>query len=259
MTESEEIPVWETAFASWRALLENAGVALRCAALPFLMILALGRLGVWLDPQGMAQAVWGFAYTVLFAVPATLLLVPWYRHLLSAAEPGLAGRAASWWSAMFLARTIALELLLFAVLLPSQILLIRIEAAGGEPDPGQSSTVLILFLALLPGLYFYVRSAMALPAAASEGDHRFARSWRMTVSGGWHIVGVLLLCALPIFLIGLGMVGPPPETGPPPPPGFLKSALGAALSVTGELIAATALAHIYLRLGGGAAEREEGA
>lgn len=250
MTGSDDIPVWETAVASWRDLLENAGVALRSTVLPFLLILALNRIGVWLEPRGMASVAWAFAYTVLFTVPAMLLLVPWYRHLLSAAAPGLAGPAAPWWSAVFLARTVALELLLFAVLLPSQIAFVPIAEAGGKPDPAQLSTVSILFLALLPGLYFYGRSSMALPAAASEGDHRFTRSWRMTATCGWRIVGVLLLCALPIFLIGMGMAGPPADTAsPPPPPTFLKSALGAALSVTGELIAATALARIYLRLG----------
>lgn len=257
MNTDDEIPVWETAFASWRYLLENAGAALPAAALPFLLILALNRIGVWLDPHGMAALAWGFAYTVLFAVPATLLLVPWYRRVLSAAQSGPSGRPAAWWSAVFLARTLALELLLFTALLPAQAVFVRIEEAGGEPDPAQFSTVLILFLALLPGLYFYARSAMALPAAASEGDHRYARSWRLTASSGWGIVGVLLLCAVPVFLVSLGLAEPASDAASPPPPSFLKSALSAALSVTGELVSATALAHVYLHLGGGMTEDEE--
>lgn len=256
MTEEDDIPVLETAFASWRELLQHAGAALRYAALPFLLILALKRIEVWLDPQGMAALTWGFAFTVLFAAPATLLLVPWYRYMLSA-TPEFAARPAMWWSAVFLARTMVLELLLFAALLPSQAVFVQIQAAGGEADPALSSMVLILFLLLAPALYLYARSAMVLPAAATEGDHAYSRSWRMTASSGWRIVGILLLCALPLYLIGLGLAGPRPEAGLLPTTSFVRSALTAALAITGELISATVLAHLYLRLGGGDEEDEE--
>jgi len=249
MTPAPDLPRWDIVFQAWRLLIENSGAALRMAVLPFLIFLAIHRLVDMADPEGFSAVGWMFFNVVVFPIPAALLLVPWYRHVLSARWPELAERPAHWWYVTFMLRTLGLELMLFAVQLPSAIAGLLAVQSGGEPDPELARMSLFLLLALAPGFYLYARTAMALPAAAAGGDHSYAQSWRMTDGAGWRIATLVFILWFTFLVINGLALGVPAEGADPALPPFLESAIRAAVDVVRELTMAGALALVYLHYG----------
>jgi hypothetical protein len=254
MTPEPDLPRWNIAFQAWRLLIENSGAALRMAVLPFLILMAVHRLIDLADPAGLSALSWMFFKLVVFPIPAALLLVPWYRHILSARWPALAARPAHWWYATFMARTLGLEFMLFVMQLPSAIAGLMAVQSGGNPDPQLARLSLFLLLALAPGFYFYARAALALPAAAAGGDHSYGRSWRVTGAAGWRIATLIFILWFTFIIIGGLALGPPAEGGAPVLPPFLASAISAAIDVVRELVMAAALALVYLHYNGAPVE-----
>ncbi|UCH74262.1 MAG: hypothetical protein JSU82_18530 [Rhodospirillales bacterium] len=247
MTSVPDLPRWGIVLQAWRLLIEQSGRALRSAVLPFLLLMALHRLGDIVAPEGFQLIGWGLLTVVLFPVPAALLLVPWYRTILSAKWPELAGRPAQWWYVSFMLRTLGLELMLLVFQIPSAVAGVMAMEGGGAPDPQLTGLGSLLFLAaLMPGFYLYGRAALALPAAAGQGDDSYGRSWRTTAGAGWRIAGIVFLIWFPFFLLN-GMVSVPAGASP----GLLSAATGAAIDIFRELAMAAALALVYLHYGTG--------
>ena len=78
--------LFEAVIESWRLVIGNAVALARIALLPFLLFIALHRLGTTFKPEGMAILAWDLLFTILAAAPAAMLLMPWYRHLLASGE-----------------------------------------------------------------------------------------------------------------------------------------------------------------------------
>ncbi len=244
MIPGPDLPRWGIAVDAWRVLIENSGTALRNAVLPFLILVAMHRLLDIAEPEGFRALASYLLFTIVFPIPAALLLVPWYRLILSAQRPELAERPAQWWYMVFMLRTLGLELMLFATQIPSMSAGILALQDGGAPDPKLAQIGGLLFLlALVPGFYLYGRAGLALPAAAGGHDHSYSRSWRATGSAGWRIAGILIVVWFPFFIVD-GMLAGAAAEGTPP--GFLDSALRAAIDVIGELVLAAVLALVYL-------------
>ncbi len=247
MTSGPDLPRWGIALQAWRVLIENSGAALRVAVLPFLMLLAMHRLIDVAEPAGSQVFGWALLNVVIFPIPAALLLVPWYRLILSAQRPDLADRPARWWYVAFMIRTLWLELMLFAFQTPALVAVIMATQNGDTPDPELVQLArLLFFLALAPGFYLYGRAGLSLPAAAGGDNNSYGRSWRMTGGAGWRIAGIVFVMWFSFYIIG-GIVSGATAEGAPP--GILVSALSAAIDVVRELAMAAALALVYLHYG----------
>jgi len=244
MISGPDLPRWGIVLQAWRVLIENSGAALRFAVLPFLILLAMHRLTDIAAPEGFQIIGWQLLHVVVFPIPSALLLVPWYRLILSAQRPDLADRPARWWYVAFMTRTLGLELMLFATQTPSLVASIMAMETGGEPDPNLALLAFMSFwLALAPGFYLYGRAGLSLPAAAGGDDDSYGRSWRVTGEAGWRIAGIIIVVWFPFFIIG-GMVSGATVEGVPPV--FLDAVISAAIDVVREFAMAAALALVYL-------------
>ena len=239
MMSEPDLPRWGIALQAWRILIEHSGAALRIAILPFLILLAMHRLVGIVAPAGLQAFGWQLLYVAVFPIPAAVLLVPWYRLILSAQRPELAHRPARWWYVAFMIRTVWLELMLFAFQTPSLVAGIMAMENGDTPDLGLAQLALLfLLVGLAPGFYLYGRAGLSLPAAAAGDDDSYGRSWRTTDRAGWRIAGIVFLLWFTFFVIS-GLL---PVTSP----GIVASAVSAAIDVVRELAMAGALALVYL-------------
>jgi hypothetical protein len=179
--------LFEAVIESWRLVIGNAAALARIALVPFLIFIALNRLKSAFEPEGMAILAWNLLFTILAAGPAVMLLMPWYRRLLAAADPAMKARPAMWWSVVLMLRWVGLDIMFFAGMAPVVAMSIQVVAAGGEPVP-RLDIFAFYWTAIIMGSYlFYGRMGMALPAAAAESDHSYRRSWAMTQDSGWRI------------------------------------------------------------------------
>ena len=90
--------LFEAVIESWRLVIGNTAALARTALLPLVIFIALERLDSAFRPEGAAILAWQLLLTILAAPPAVMLLMPWYRRLLTAADPAMAARPATWWS-----------------------------------------------------------------------------------------------------------------------------------------------------------------
>jgi len=238
MTTRVELPRWGIVSAALRLPIEHSGAALRNAPLPFLMLVAMHRLTAIVEPAGLQLVAWQFLYVAVFPIPAALLLVPWYRLILSAQRPELADRPARWWYVAFMIRTLCLEMMLFVFHLPSLIANVLAVQDGGASDPQLARLTLILLAALAPGFYLYARLALVLPAAAGAADDSYARSWRMTAGAGWRVAGIVFALWFMFLLLDGAVAGIPP--------GILAATTDACIDVVRELAMAAAIALVYV-------------
>lgn len=238
MTGEPDLPRWGIVIEAWRVLIDNTGAALRIAVLPFLILVAMYRLLAMAAPSGLEAIGLQFLFVIAFPVPAALLLVPWYRLIVSARRPELAGRPATWWYVAFMVRTLGLELMLFVFQLPILIASIMVPQDIETLEPRLALLMWMLFLLVAPGFYLYGRAALSLPAAAGAGDDSYGRSWQVTAGAGWRIGGIVAIPWIIFLLISWLLSGIPA--------GIPASVVGAAIDVIRELTMAAALALVYL-------------
>lgn len=248
-----DLPRWNIVLHAWRILIENSGAALRLSVLPFLLLVVMHRVTAIVDPQGPAAILWQFLYIVIFTVPVALLLVPWYRLILSARWPELANRPNSAWYVAFILRTLGLELMLYAVQFPSIVASIMATMGDGEPDLELMKMATTFLLVLPLGFYLYGRAGLALPAAAGGHVDTYRRAWDTTAGAGWRVGIIVFLLWVSFIIIGALLTGIT-DAGAPPPHGFAGSVIDAAVDIVRELTLAAGLALVYLHYSGAPAE-----
>lgn len=240
MTTHPTIPVWDVVTESWREVAGNAASWLPRALFPFLMLLALNRLDAQLDSPDFAGLPWRFVFTLLYALPMTWFLVPWYREIVA----GAAGPAAGIDYTRFALRWLGLDVGFFIATLPFRLVMIQRAGLEEHPDPQLGMLFLLAAVMVIPALYGYARFSLAVPAAATGADHRYDHAWRTTAENGWRIAGAAILASAPIIL-AMTFV---PRGDPDLPPAFALSVLVSAVQLFLELLVATVLARIYIRL-----------
>jgi len=239
--------IFDAVIESWRLVIGNAGALARVAPLPFLIFVALHRLEVAFDPEGMAVLAWSLLFRILAAVPAAMLLMPWYRRLLAAANPGLAAQPTMWWSIVLMLRWVGLEIMFFAALAPITAIWIQTLAAGAEPAPGISGMTIFYVATFIIGVYlFYGRMGLAMPAAAAQTDHSYRHSWATTTAYGRRISVAIILCWLSVQIPVEMLREPLAVEDPTLAMQYLDAALGALFSIVNELLAAAVFAQFYL-------------
>jgi hypothetical protein len=238
--------LFEAVIESWRLVIGNAAALARVALLPFLLFIALHRLELAFKPEGMGILAWDLLFTILAAVPAVMLLMPWYRRLLTVADPSMEPRPATWWSIVLMLRWAGLDILFYAGMAPILAMSIQEVAVGGEPTPRLDIFVFYWTMLVMGSYLFYGRMGLALPAAAAESDHSYRRSWAMTRDNGWRIGFAVILCWLPIQFLIETLRGPLAVENPTLAIQYLDAALGALLRTVNELLVTAVYVQFYL-------------
>lgn len=233
---------------SWRLVLGNARDLVRIGLFPFLVFMGLARLETAVMPeQGFAVLGWTLLFTILPAVPAAMLLMPWLRSLLAVRDPALAARPVAWWSIVLMMRWVGLDVMFFAVMAPVTAILIQMGMAGGG-EPGQAAGIFILHwvIFILGSYLIYGRMGLSLPAAAAETDHSYRKAWSVTGSYGWRIGFAVILCWLsvqiPVDLLRETMKSDDPTAVTL----LLDAALTALFRTINELLSAAVFVQFYL-------------
>ena len=244
MNQTRTLPVVDTVVESLRYLLDHRVEALRLAAVPLLLSLALDRLEHLLEPSGWALLPWMFLRLIAYSLPATWLLVPWYRRILLG-EP-VSGSAPT--HARFLQTWLSLDVLPLLVLMPLAIAGVMSDGqgAGADLEFGRFATMSTVFL-LPPVIYVYMRCYLAAPLAATGREGGYLRSWLTTSGNGWAVFNTQLLWYAPVLPLLYVASGLSPEN-PTTTESFIGSVLSSGFFILVELIFATVTAHIYLRL-----------
>lgn len=240
MIQRSPVPVWDTVAESWREVATAAASWLPRALVPFLLLLALNRLDAQLDSPDFAGLPWRFVYVLLYAVPMTWFLVPWYREILT----GTTGPASGIDYARFALRWLALDIGFFVATLPFRLVLLHLSGIDGEPGPQVTGTALLTVVLVPPALYAYARFSLAIPPAATGAHIRFQHAWQITQGNGWRIFGAAIAASGPI-MVAMMLV---PKGDPDLPPVFALSVLVTAVQLFMELLVATVLARIYMLL-----------
>lgn len=246
MNQTRTLPAVDTIVESLRYLLDHRAEALRLAAVPFLLSLALDRLGHLLEPGGWALLPWMFLRLIAYSLPAAWLLVPWYRRILLG--EAVSGSARAPIHARFLQTWVSLDVLPLVVLMPLAIAGVMSDGqgAGADLEFGRFATMSTIFL-LPPVIYVYMRCYLAAPLAATGREGGYLRSWLATSGNGWAVFNTQLLWYAPIYPLLYIASGLYPEN-PTTTESFIGSVLSSGFYILVELVFATVTAHIYLRL-----------
>lgn len=233
---------------SWRLVLGNARHLVRISLVPFIIFMGLERLQEAVMPEaGMAIMGWTFLFTVLTAVPAAMLLMPWFRLLLAVREPAMAARPAAWWSVALTLRWAGLDVMFFAAMIPVMVMSIQAGMAGAGQPGGGGEIVLLFWVIFILGAYLiYGRMGLSLPAAAAESDHSYRKAWSVTGSYGWRISFAVIVCWLSIQ-IPIDLLREPLKSEDPSSAAlFLDAALTALFRTVNELLSAAIFAQFYI-------------
>ncbi len=244
MNQTRTLPVVDTIVESLRYLLVHRAEALRLAAVPFLLSLALDRLEHLFEPGGWALLPWMFLRLIAYSLPAAWLLVPWYRRILL--DEPVSGSAPT--HARFLQTWLSLDVMPLLVLMPLAIAGVMSvgQGAGADPEFGRLAMMSTIFL-LPPVIYVYMRCYLAAPLAATGREGGYLRSWLATSGNGWAVFNTQLLWYAPVYpllYIASGLYPVNPTTTE----SFIGSVLSSGFYILVELVFATVTAHIYLRL-----------
>jgi hypothetical protein len=233
---------------SWRLVLGNARDLVRIGLVPFVIFMGLERLEKAVMPdEGYAVLGWTLLFTILPAVPAAMLLMPWLRSLLAARDPALAARPVGWWSVVLTLRWAGLDVMFFAAMMPVTVMSIQVGMEGGG-QPGEAAAIFIMFWAIfiLGSYLIYGRLGLSLPAAAAESDHSYRKAWSVTGSYGWRIGFAVILCWLSIQ-IPVDLLREPLKSDDPTAVAlFLDAALTALSRTINELLSAAVFAQFYI-------------
>jgi len=239
--------LFEAVIESWRLVIGNAAVLARIAFVPFLLFLALHRLEAAYEPEGVeAIMAWSLLFTVLPAVPAVMLLMPWYRMLLKPANPALATRPVTWWSIVLMLRWAGLDTMFFVGMAPVMAMSLQVISAGGDLATRPDILVFQLTMIVIGSYLFYGRMGLALPAAAAESDHSYRQSWTMTRDNGWRIGFAIIVCWLPLQFLVSSLREPLVTEDPTLALHYLDAVLGALLRTVNELLVTAVYVQFYL-------------
>lgn len=225
------------------------------AALILVGGMALG--GSTAGPGGWLLSAFGAGTASLVTSIATLAcIVRWQRHVVLA-EPlrGIApldGRVLRYALWSFLLCLIGFAPIAAAGVLGFALGLIRHEEGATPPFAIGLPGIALLALGVVVGLFLFVRLMLILPAVSvDDRDTRWRASWQATRAGALRLMGVMILLALGLGLLGAvtGLVTSALTTAMSPEAGErIELLIGALLDLVSAVIGASLLAHVYRRL-----------
>lgn len=222
----------------FRAVRGNVAATVGLAALTSLVFLVpFTALGAWVSSteqsvtleESVADGTAGLVGTLGSAIPSigswfsTILLAGFLAYVIGQAVLGRKVSAGETWRGTIpriwalagatLLTSLAIMLTLALILVVPVVVLVAGGVGGDENTV--AAGVLILLLALLlaiPALLFiWTRLAFVTPSVVLENlgvGAAFARSWRLTGSGFWRLLGIRLLAAICISIVGSLITAP---------------------------------------------------
>lgn len=228
-----KIDIGASVRAAYSVVIENLGLAVELAWLPFAIVVVAEILALLLGGGGLfGEALATLVRAGGFLVFGTIFLVRWHRFLLLG-EDMSAGLFPLGWGGFLLAGikvglTVFVGFLLLSLIgaLPPHILTGPIAVIGG------------LVLA-----FGSARVSLVFPAAAVERPISLRQAWDLMAGNFWRLFACLFLCYLP-FAIGqflLGQIG----FGMPWVLWFVFEVAGLAVSFAGMAVVASLLSGLY--------------
>jgi len=222
----------------FRAVRGNIAATVGLAALTSLVFLVpFTALGAWVSSteesvtleESVADGTAGLVGTLGSMIPSigswfsTILLAGFLAYVIGQAVLGRKVSAGETWRGTIpriwaLAGATLLTslsiLLTLAVILGIPVVLLVAGGTGGDDGTVAAGFVLLLLALLLaiPALLFiWTRLAFVTPSVVLENlgvGAAFARSWRLTGSGFWRILGIRLLSSIAISIVGSLITAP---------------------------------------------------
>jgi len=240
--------LFEAVIESWRLVIGNVADVARIALIPFVMFMALHRLEDAVTPEeDMAILGWRLLFTILMAVPAAMLLMPWLRGILSAHDLAMTNPSPTSWTGVLMLRWAGLDIMFFAAMAPVMAMDIQAEMADpGEPVSLDGAYILFWAVLIFGAYLIYGRMGLSLPAAAAQSDHSYRRAWAGSGGFGWRIGFAVILCWLSI-LIPVDVLRSPLELEDPTAATlFVDAVLDALFRTVNELLSAAVFAQFYI-------------
>ena len=240
--------LFEAVTESWRLVAGNVAKAARMALLPFLMFMALHRLEDAVTPEeGMAILGWRLLFTILMALPAAMLLMPWFRLLLAGHDPAMANPPSTSWTGVLMLRWVGLDIMFFAALAPIMAINIQANMAGPGAPANMGGMYILFWAVFILGAYLiYGRMGLSLPAAAAQSDHSYRRAWAGSGGFGWRIGFAVILCWLSILMPVDILRGSLELEDPTAAVLFIDAVLDALFRTVNELLSAAVFAQFYI-------------
>lgn len=211
--------------AAYRAVTENARLAVELAWLPFAILVVAEVIALVLGGGGLlGRALAGLVRAGGFLVFGTVFAVRWHRYMLLG-ESMSAGLFPPGWGSFLLAG-IKIGL---AIFLPTFVLTLILPPIGA-----------------LAGIALGLASArvsLIFPAAAVEQPIGLREAWDLIAGNYWRLFACVLLCVIPFGIVHaiIGGIG----GGLPWVLWFVFEVIGLAVTFAGMAVVASLLSDIY--------------
>ncbi len=195
-------------FAESHSLVFNRlDLLLKAATVPYLITMVLTVFSLMAQPNpGLV-----FLMTILFFVPYTLFGVAWHRLTLLGPRVSPPRVAVTWkrqhWR--FLGYAVAVTAIGYCLWVGVTLLSVLLALPMGESGMFASESLkLYIFIAItmviggIGFLYLIMRFSFVFPAVAVEETYGLRHAWTHTRGQGFRLIGLMILTALPIMLVG---------------------------------------------------------
>ncbi|MEQ8665311.1 MAG: hypothetical protein RIC16_06270 [Rhodospirillales bacterium] len=227
--QQRRLPVWRTVMASYLALIRNAGLALKLAAIPFGLSIAHNAYSLYATdgaaPEELAAGVdpdpFSAIVVLALAIAGALAVIPtitaWHRLVLLGHGDGgsrlryVVGNT-EW---LYFGKLILFYIIVFlaaaALTVGTFAAVFTLERIAGENVIAGLSLVVALLLVWAFFVGLMLRLSLVFPAAAIGDRFTFRASWRHTQGNTWRLIGAHVLAIIPVavltFVITFAVLG----------------------------------------------------
>jgi hypothetical protein len=191
-------------------------------------------------------------YAVIYGAIAILYSVAWHRAYLLPGQSTTVGGAYRWH--MRQTRFFFNYLKIFGTVIPFMLIAGVVIGMITAPLATHWAIAVIQIAYIVVGGWIFARLSMLFPATAVDRHMKYAEGWRLTQGNGWRLLGIIVLVAIPMWVIALpvnfaiakfafeaGLFGSPTVS-------LLRMLIYHFLGFVGIAVGVTALSISYKRL-----------